>query len=191
VEGAWPTPHSEQQPRADELLACLTTECMHVWLILRRYGGRALSQLPLKALFTDRSWCYGKICSSTRSASTEDITYQVDAVARGEGDDVGAGDGAGAGGLHLRLDGVDDLEPAQRVGVGIRVLLPRHRRRVVQQHRRVAALHTTPTMATPPSMSFESIHVAPSLVLIDDASTAAMQLSMQEHGQLLRFGHTS
>uniref|UniRef100_A0A8I6WS13 Uncharacterized protein n=1 Tax=Hordeum vulgare subsp. vulgare TaxID=112509 RepID=A0A8I6WS13_HORVV len=67
---------------------------------------------------------------------------EVGRVARGEGDDVGAGDGAGARLLHGGLGRVDRLEAPQAVDVGRAELLrPRVRRRRVQQHRRVAALH--------------------------------------------------
>jgi hypothetical protein len=66
---------------------------------------------------------------------------QVDAVARGERQDVGAGDGGGAGGLDLRLDGVDEVEAdGGAAGVGAGALLAGRRGRVVQQQRGVAAL---------------------------------------------------
>jgi hypothetical protein len=76
--------------------------------------------------------------------SRERETDQVDAVARGEREDVGAGEDAGAGGLDLRLDGVDEVESeGGSAGVRSRALLPGRRRRVVQQQRGVASLEST------------------------------------------------
>jgi hypothetical protein len=62
-------------------------------------------------------------------------------VASGCGEDVGAGDGGAALGLHLLLDPLDQLEPAERPA-RLRVLLalPGH----VYQDRPVHALHHTP-----------------------------------------------
>ena len=69
------------------------------------------------------------------------VTDQVDGVARGEGEDVGAGDGGGADGLDLGLDGVDEVEDGRRAdGVGADALLAGRRGGVVEEHRRVAAL---------------------------------------------------
>ena len=66
---------------------------------------------------------------------------QVDAVARGEGEDVGAGDDPGAGGLDLRLNVVDDVEAeGGAAGVGAGALLAGRGGRVVEQQRGVAAL---------------------------------------------------
>jgi hypothetical protein len=82
---------------------------------------------------------------ATRRVEVE-LTDQVDGVAGGEGEDVGAGDGGPASDLDLRLDAVDDLVAAQRVGVGPRVLLPREvstRHVVVQQDGGVASLQPT------------------------------------------------
>jgi hypothetical protein len=69
------------------------------------------------------------------------IGYRYDGVAGGDGEDVGAGDGLVAHGLHLALDAVDDGEASQRILVRDRPLLAGEGGRVVQQNRRVAALH--------------------------------------------------
>jgi len=69
-----------------------------------------------------------------------DRSYSHDGVARGDGEDVGAGDGPRADGLDLRLDAVDDVEAPERAPVGERVLLPGEVGRVGQQHRRIASL---------------------------------------------------
>jgi hypothetical protein len=67
--------------------------------------------------------------------------YQQGAVARGEGDDVGAGDDAGADGLDVRLDLVDDLEAADGVDVGAGALLAgKAPGDVVQKNRSIATL---------------------------------------------------
>jgi ribulose-5-phosphate 4-epimerase/fuculose-1-phosphate aldolase len=68
-----------------------------------------------------------------------EYTYQRDGVPCGEGEDVGAGDDAGAEGLHGTLGVVDDVEGVQR-RVGRAVLLRRHGARGVQQNGAVAAL---------------------------------------------------
>ena len=69
------------------------------------------------------------------------MTDQVDAVPRGEGDDVGAGDDAGAVGLDGRLNVVDDVVAEDGVGVGASVFLADEAvRHVVQKNRGVAAL---------------------------------------------------
>jgi hypothetical protein len=68
-------------------------------------------------------------------------TYQKRAVARGKREDVGAGDHAGALGLHACLDGVDDIEATQGVGVrGCGFLTSG-----VQKNRAVASLRNTYT----------------------------------------------
>jgi hypothetical protein len=72
----------------------------------------------------------------------EVVPRQGDAVARREGDDVGAGDRPGAPRLDGLLGGVDDLEAPQAGIVRDRVLLRRVVRRRVDQHRAVAALGT-------------------------------------------------
>ena len=74
--------------------------------------------------------------------------YQDNGVAGGHDDDVGAGDDAGAALLQRLLDLVDDLERAQGVDVGQRLLLAGHRRRGVHQHGAVAPLQPPP--APPP-----------------------------------------
>jgi hypothetical protein len=68
------------------------------------------------------------------------INYRDDGVAGGDGEDVGAGDGARAHGLDLRLDVVDYGEASDRSRVRERRLLTGEGGRVVQQHRRVATL---------------------------------------------------
>jgi hypothetical protein len=68
--------------------------------------------------------------------------YQEGAVPRGEGDDVGAGDDAGADGLDGGLDLVDDLVAADGVDVGAGALLADEAADVVQKNRGVAALMT-------------------------------------------------
>lgn len=73
------------------------------------------------------------------------IANQVDSVTGGESEDVGAGDGGPAGRLDLRLDGVDHLEPADRVGVRPGGLLTV---RAVQQERAVASLSTKQKIET-------------------------------------------
>lgn len=81
--------------------------------------------------------------------------YQDDGVAGGHDDDVGAGDHSGAALLQRVLDLVDDLERAQGVDVGERILLAGHRRRGVHQHRAVAPLQPPP--ATGKEQKRESI----------------------------------
>jgi hypothetical protein len=70
------------------------------------------------------------------------LPYHGDGVARGERDDVGAGDDAGALVLELRLGGVHHFLAAQALVPAVVHL------RVVagapDQHRRVAPLHTLP-----------------------------------------------
>ena len=68
--------------------------------------------------------------------------YQGGAVAGGEGDDVGAGDDAGAEELDAALDLVDDVVASDGVDVGERRLLAdeARRRHVVEEDGRVAAL---------------------------------------------------
>jgi hypothetical protein len=79
-------------------------------------------------------------------------TDQDDAVARGEGEDVGAGDGGRARGLDLRLDVVDEIEAeGGATGVGAGALLACHRGGVVQQQRGVAALSTAEQQPAPSS----------------------------------------
>jgi hypothetical protein len=63
-------------------------------------------------------------------------------VAGGEGEDVGAGDGAGAVGLEGDLDLVYHLEPSGGVAVGVGPFLTDDAAAVVQQQRGVASLHT-------------------------------------------------
>ena len=65
---------------------------------------------------------------------------QRDGVPGGDGEDVGAGDFAGALLLQRRLDVVDDVESVQRV-VGLGVLLRRVPFGGVEEHRPLAALH--------------------------------------------------
>ena len=66
-------------------------------------------------------------------------TYDSDGVTRGEGEDVGAGDDAGASGLELGLDGVDDVVATEAL-VERRVLLRRVVGSRVQKDRPVATL---------------------------------------------------
>ena len=68
-----------------------------------------------------------------------ETTYDPHGVARGEGEDVGAGDDAGAGRLELCLDGVDDVVAAEAL-VERRVLLRRVVGRGVEKNRPLAAL---------------------------------------------------
>jgi hypothetical protein len=71
-------------------------------------------------------------------------TYQYGAVARGEGDDVGAGDDAGAVGLDGCVYAVDDIVAED--GVGVRAsgfLADEAARHVVQKNGGVAALCIT------------------------------------------------
>jgi len=67
--------------------------------------------------------------------------YHDGGVAGGEGEDVGAGDGAGAGRLEGGLDLVDDLEAPGGVPVGVGPLLAHDGPAAVQKDRRVAALN--------------------------------------------------
>lgn len=67
-------------------------------------------------------------------------TYQEGAVSRGEGDNVGAGDNAGADELDVGLDLVDHVEAAERVDVGAGALLADEAADVVQKNGAVAAL---------------------------------------------------
>ena len=70
------------------------------------------------------------------------LNYRYERVTGGDGEDVGAGDGLLADGLHLRLDVGDDVEAPQRSRVGQRPLLAGEGSRVIQQHNRcVAALY--------------------------------------------------
>ena len=62
-------------------------------------------------------------------------SYRDDGIASGDGEDVGAGDGALARLLHIGLDLVDDVEASQRSHVPERVPLV-----ASQQNGRVAAL---------------------------------------------------
>jgi len=66
--------------------------------------------------------------------------YQECAVSSGEGDDVGAGDNAGAEELDVGLDLVDDLEAADGVDVGAGALLADEAANIVQKNGAVAAL---------------------------------------------------
>ncbi len=75
------------------------------------------------------------------------ITYQGDAVAGGEGEDVGTGDDAEASLLDAGLDAVDHLEPTQ-AGVRPGVLLRLVPLRRVDQHRRIAPLHIQKSSTT-------------------------------------------
>ena len=68
------------------------------------------------------------------------VTCQEGAVPRGEGEDVGAGDDAGADGLDVGLDLVDDLVAADGVDVGAGALLADEAAPVVKKNRAVAAL---------------------------------------------------
>lgn len=68
-------------------------------------------------------------------------TYDVDGVSGGDGEDVGAGDDAGARLLHRRLYVVDHFEATSRVPVWVRILLSREARRVVQKNRSITSLH--------------------------------------------------
>ena len=69
------------------------------------------------------------------------MPYRYDGVAGGDGEDVGAGDGLLADGLHLRLDVGDDVEAPQRSRVGQRPLLAGEAAGDVgQQYGRVATL---------------------------------------------------
>jgi hypothetical protein len=95
-------------------------------------------------VYIDIDYCISRV---TRGSSVvtgrkkkQRTADQVDPVTGGEGEDVGAGDGGLAGGLHLRLDGVDDLEPADGVGVGAGALLAGEGGRVVEEDGAVAAL---------------------------------------------------
>lgn len=75
------------------------------------------------------------------------INYRDDRVTGGDGEDIGAGDDLRADGLDLRLDGVDDVEASDGVGVGESGLLTGEVGGVGKQHRRVASLsHTTTCM---------------------------------------------
>ena len=80
-------------------------------------------------------------------------TYDSHGVAGGKGEDVGAGDDAGAGGLELGLDGVDDVVAAEAL-VERRVLLRRVVGRGVQKNRALATLHaqTTPQHSDEPPL---------------------------------------
>lgn len=69
-----------------------------------------------------------------------EVTYGDGGVSRGDGEDVGAGDGPRADCLDLRLDAVHDVEASQRAPVGERTLLPGEVGRVGKQHRPVASL---------------------------------------------------
>ena len=66
--------------------------------------------------------------------------YDDDAVPGGDGEDVGAGDDAGADVLDGGLGGVDDLEASDGAVVGGGHLLALEGGRVVQQQRGVASL---------------------------------------------------
>ena len=68
------------------------------------------------------------------------INYHHDGVTGGDGEEVGAGDCLWALSLQLGLDGVDDFEAPDRVGVGHGRLLADQGRLVVQEHGAVAAL---------------------------------------------------
>ena len=68
--------------------------------------------------------------------------YKDGGVTGGDGEDVGAGDGAGAGGLDGDLDLVDHLESSGGVPVGVGPFLADDAAAVVQQQRGVASLHT-------------------------------------------------
>jgi len=68
------------------------------------------------------------------------VSYRDDGVSGGDGKDVGAGDDPRAHGLHLRLDVVDDAEASDGPDVRVSGLLAGEGGRVVQQHRRIAAL---------------------------------------------------
>ena len=71
----------------------------------------------------------------------ESIAYEFNGDLGCEGEDVGAGDDAGARVLQRTFDVVDHREAARRVVIGGHVLLALNRREVVvQQKRAVAAL---------------------------------------------------
>ena len=86
--------------------------------------------------------------------------YQLDGDLGGEGEDVGAGDNAGAGVLERGLDVVDDGESPRGVVVGRRRLLRRHPGDAVQQQRRVAPLHEA-VVEMEPDQAREDPGVAP------------------------------
>jgi hypothetical protein len=69
-------------------------------------------------------------------------TYKDCGVAGCKGKDVGAGDGAGAGSLKGSLDLVDDLKPPEGIPVGVGPFLTNYAAAVIQQHGRIASLHT-------------------------------------------------
>ena len=69
-------------------------------------------------------------------------TYRHDGVTGSDGEDVSAGDGLVAHGLHLRLDVVEDAEASQRVLIRDRPLLAGEAPCVRQQNRCVAALQS-------------------------------------------------
>lgn len=66
--------------------------------------------------------------------------YHYDGVTGSDGKDVGTGDCLWALPLQLGLDGVDDLEAPERVGVGHGCLLAGEERLVVQKNGAVTAL---------------------------------------------------
>jgi hypothetical protein len=76
-------------------------------------------------------------------------TYQECTVPRGERHDVGARDDAGADGLDVGLDLVDDLESANGVDVGTGALLADEATHVVQKNRAVAALYIEKQLKEP------------------------------------------
>ncbi|BAT11828.1 Os10g0536900, partial [Oryza sativa Japonica Group] len=99
------------------------------WLTLAVGGGR------LPPVSDDRD-----TLPSRRPAGTWYAFPPGDAVAGGEGEDVGTGDDAEASLLDAGLDAVDHLEPTQ-AGVRPGVLLRLVPLRRVDQHRRIAPLH--------------------------------------------------
>jgi len=68
------------------------------------------------------------------------LVYQKGSVARGEGDNVGAGDDAGADGLDIPLYLVDELGGADGVDVRAGALLAGKAPGVVQKNRSIATL---------------------------------------------------
>jgi hypothetical protein len=80
-------------------------------------------------------------CERLKPCSLLARAYGDNAVPGGDGEDVGAGDDPGAGLVDGGLDGVDDLEASDGAVVRLGHLLALEAGRVVQQQRRVAALH--------------------------------------------------
>ena len=114
------------------------------------------------------------------------LVYQKGAVARGEGDDVGAGDDAGADGLDVGLDLVDDLVAADGVDVRAGALLAGKAPGVVQKNRSIATLKQKKKQI---SLSICANSTWLKQIIIQNLNEAVVEEEPEEGGAHPGFGH--